>query len=64
MLVLSEARHRGAIICHVSVDGELPTHGGSEGGVLRKEAGVVIPPHDFLLVGEIDIGVGGVFVWN
>jgi hypothetical protein len=45
--------------CHVFVADELPTLGAAEGGVVRKEAGIVL--HEFLLLGELDIGEGGVF---
>jgi hypothetical protein len=56
--VLFEARHRGAVTCHMSFVDELPTHGAPEGGVVRTEAGALYPPLKFLLVGELDIGEG------
>jgi hypothetical protein len=35
---------------------ELATHGAVQGGVVCEEAGVVNSPHEFLLVGELDVG--------
>jgi hypothetical protein len=59
--VVYEARHLGKLHA-ISVACELPTHGVAEGGVMRKEAGFVLyPPHEFLLVGELNIGEGCVF---
>jgi hypothetical protein len=40
----------------VAVASELTTHGAAQGGVVCEEAGVVDPPHIFLLVGELDVG--------
>jgi hypothetical protein len=57
--IMSKARHRGAATYHVSVVGELPTHGAAEGEVVRKIAGVPYPLHEFMLVGDLGIGVGG-----
>jgi hypothetical protein len=59
--VLSEARHRGAITCHVAFAGELPTNGAPEGWVMREEAGVVDCPHEFLFFCELNVGEGDVF---
>jgi hypothetical protein len=42
----------------VAVASELATHGASQGGVVCEEAGVVDSPHEFLLVGELDVGEG------
>jgi hypothetical protein len=48
----------------VSVDGELPTHGASLGGVEREEAGFV-DPHMNRCLCVLDMGSGGgVFLWN
>jgi hypothetical protein len=62
--LLSKARHRGTCTCYVSVAIELPTHGATKGGVVRKEESVMYPPHTFMLVCELDIGKGGVFLGN
>jgi hypothetical protein len=40
----------------VAVASELATHGATHGGVVGEEAGVVYAPHEFLLVGEFDVG--------
>jgi hypothetical protein len=55
--VLSKAGHGGAATGHVTVVGELATHGATQGGVVGEEAGVVHALHEFLLVREL--GVGG-----
>jgi hypothetical protein len=44
----------------VEVAGELSKHGAAEGGVMRKEAGVVDSPHEFMFVCELSVGEGGV----
>jgi hypothetical protein len=54
--VLSEARRGGAVTGHVAIAGELATHGAAQGGVVCEKAGVVHSPHEFLLVGELDVG--------
>jgi hypothetical protein len=41
---------------------ELATHGAAHGGVVCEEAGVVDSPHEFLLVGKLDVGECCVFV--
>jgi hypothetical protein len=42
VLVMSKARHRGAVVtCHMTVVGELTTHGAAAGGVTDEEACVV-----------------------
>jgi hypothetical protein len=45
----------------VSIASELATHGATHGGVVCEEAGVVNPLHEFLFVGELDIGECCVF---
>jgi hypothetical protein len=40
----------------VSIASELAPHGAAQGGVVCEEAGVVNPPHEFLFVGELDVG--------
>jgi hypothetical protein len=40
----------------VAVASELATHGAAQGGVVCEEAGVVDSLHEFLLVGELDVG--------
>jgi hypothetical protein len=40
----------------VAVAGELAAHGATQGGVVGEEAGVVNTPHEFLFVGELDVG--------
>jgi hypothetical protein len=55
--VLYEARHRGAYTCRMSVVGDLPTHVEAEGVDMQTEAGVVHPPHEFLLVGDFDFTI-------
>jgi hypothetical protein len=40
----------------VPVASELATHGAAHGGVVGEESGVVDSPHEFLLVGELDVG--------
>jgi hypothetical protein len=40
----------------VAVASELATHGAAHGGVVCEEAGVVDSPHEFLFVGELDVG--------
>jgi hypothetical protein len=40
----------------VAVASELATHGATQGGIVCEEAGVVDSPHEFLLVGELDVG--------
>jgi hypothetical protein len=40
----------------VAVASELATHGAAHGEVVCEEAGVVYSPHEFLLVGELDVG--------
>jgi hypothetical protein len=40
----------------MAVAGDLATHGATHGGVVGEEAGVVYAPHEFLLVGELDVG--------
>ena len=64
MAVQSQAIHGGAVTGHVAVAGELATHGATHGGVVGEEAGVVNAPHGFLLVGELDVGEGCVFLWK
>jgi hypothetical protein len=59
--VLSEARHGWAVTGHVAVANELATHGAPQGGVVCEKAGVVDSPHEFLLVGELDVGEYCVF---
>jgi hypothetical protein len=59
--VLSKARHGGAVTGRVAVAGELSTHGAAQVGVVCEKAGVVDSPHEFLLVGELDVGECGVF---
>ena len=39
----------------MAVAGELATYGAAQGGVVCEEAGVVDSPHEFLLVGELDV---------
>jgi hypothetical protein len=41
---------------HVAVAGELGTHGAAQGGVVGEEADILESPHEFLLVGEMDVG--------
>ena len=48
----------------MAVASELATHGATQGGVVGEEAGVVYAPHEFLLVSELDVGEGCVFLWN
>jgi hypothetical protein len=43
------------------VASELATHGAAQGGVVCDEAGVVDAPHEFLLVGELNVGECSVF---
>jgi hypothetical protein len=45
----------------VAVASELATHRAALGGVVCEEAGVVDSPHEFLLVGELDVGECCVF---
>jgi hypothetical protein len=45
----------------VAVASELATHGAAHGGVVCEEAGVVDSPHEFLLMGELDVGECCVF---
>jgi hypothetical protein len=40
----------------VAAVGELSTHGATHGGFVGEEAGVVYAPHEFLPVGELDVG--------
>jgi hypothetical protein len=54
--VVSQPIHGGAVTGHVAVASELATHGTAQGGVVCEEAGVVDPPHEFLLVGELYVG--------
>jgi hypothetical protein len=42
----------------------IAAHRVTEGGVVRNEVGFVYPSPEFLLVYELDIGEGGVFLWN
>ena len=56
MAVLSHVRHGWAVTCHVAVASELAAHGAPQGGVVCEEAGVVDSPHEFLFVGELDVG--------
>jgi hypothetical protein len=39
----------------VTVASELAAHGAAQGGVVCEKAGVVDSPHEFLLVGEMDV---------
>jgi hypothetical protein len=59
--VLSKVRHRGAVACHVSDAGELPSHGAAEGGIVREETGVVYSPHKLMFVCELNTREGRVF---
>jgi hypothetical protein len=59
---MSLAIHGEAGTGHVAVAGELATHRATQGGVVGEEAGVVYAPHEFLLVGELDVGDCCVFV--
>jgi hypothetical protein len=45
----------------VAVARELAAHGATQGWVVGEEAGVVYAPHEFLLVGELDVGECCVF---
>jgi hypothetical protein len=45
----------------VAVGSELATHGAAQGGVVCEKAGVVDSPHEFLLVGELDVSECCVF---
>ena len=45
----------------MAVARELATHGATQGGIVGEEAGVVYAPHEFLLVGEFDVGECCVF---
>jgi hypothetical protein len=58
--LLSEARHRGAVVRHMTVVGELSTHGTVGGRVVREEADVVDSSHVFFFVCELSVGEGGV----
>ena len=40
----------------MSIASELATHGAAQGGVVGEEADIVDSPHEFLLVGELDVG--------
>jgi hypothetical protein len=40
----------------VAIARELATHGAAQGGVVCEEAGFVDSPHEFLFVGELDVG--------
>ena len=40
----------------MAVASELATHEAAQGEVVCQEAGVVDPPHEFLLGGELDVG--------
>jgi hypothetical protein len=42
--------------CHVAIASELATHGAAHGRVVCEEAGVLDSPHEFLLVGDLDVG--------
>jgi hypothetical protein len=53
--VLSQALHGRAVTGHVAVANELAAYGAAQGGVVCEKAGVVDSPHEFLLVGELDI---------
>jgi hypothetical protein len=59
---MSQPRHGGAVTGHVAVGSELATHGAAQGRVVCEEAGVVDSPHEFLLVGELDVGECCVFL--
>jgi hypothetical protein len=39
----------------VAVASELATHGAAHGGVVCEKPGVVDSPHEFLLVGQLDV---------
>jgi hypothetical protein len=60
-VVISSARHGGAVTGHVAVASESTIHGATQGGVVDEEVGVVYAPHEFLLVGELDVGECCVF---
>jgi hypothetical protein len=45
----------------MAVVGEVDTHGVTESRVVGEEAGIVYAPHEFLLVGELDVGECWVF---
>jgi hypothetical protein len=47
----------------VAVASELAKHGAAQGGIVCEEAGVVDAPHEFLLVGELNVGECGDFVF-
>ena len=64
MSVLSEARHGGAVTGHVAVASELATQGATQGGVVCEKAVVVDSPHEFLLVGELNVGERCVVLWK
>jgi hypothetical protein len=49
---------------HVAIASELTTHGAAQGGVVCENAGVVDSPHEFLLVGELDVGEYCFFLWK
>jgi hypothetical protein len=53
--VLSKARHRGIVTCHMSVAGKLTTHGAAQGGVTCGEVSAVYAPHELLFVCELHI---------